>query len=228
MDWKLFLQIAGAVLGLLYLWLEYKADVWLWVVGIIMPCVHSVLYFKSGLYADFGMQLYYVAAGIWGLAAWLLAQRRDRLAAVCGSGTSGADPGAASGAASGAAESLPIRRTPLRTALLLVPVYAALHAALYFILVRYTDSTVPFWDAMTTALGMVAMWMLSKKYTGQWLVWLAVDAITTGLYVYKGIPVTAGLYSLYCVLAVVGYRKWLDVAKCDYNEKSAGISTDQL
>lgn len=217
MDWKLFLQIAGAVLGLLYLWLEYKANVWLWVVGIVMPCVHSFLYFKSGLYADFGMQLYYVAAGIWGLAAWLLARRKDRLAAAGGSDSS-----------SGAAESLPISRTPLRVALALVPVYAALHAALYFILVRYTDSTVPFWDAMTTSLGMVAMWMLSKKYTGQWLVWLAVDAITTGLYVYKGIPVTAGLYALYCVLAVVGYRKWLDVAKCDYNEKSAGISIDQL
>lgn len=192
MDWKLFLQIAGAVLGLLYLWLEYKADVWLWVVGIVMPCVHSVLYFKSGLYADAGMQLYYVAAGIWGLAVWLLARRSDRIHEV-----------------PQGKESLPIRRTPLRTALVLIPVYAALHALLYFILVRFTDSTVPFWDAMTTALGMVAMWMLSRKYTGQWLVWCAVDAITTALYIYKGIPITACLYGLYTILAVAGYRKWL-------------------
>jgi len=188
MDWKLILQIVGAVLGLLYLLLEYKASAWLWVVGVIMPCVHCVLYFKAGLYADFGMQVYYIAAGLWGLAVWILARKKERRYERV---------------------YLQISRTPRKVALCLIPVYAVLHAALYFILVGFTDSTVPFWDAMTTALSMVAMWMLSRKYTGQWLVWLAVDAITTGLYLYKGIPVTAGLYALYTVLAVLGYRKWL-------------------
>ena len=61
----------------------------------------------------------------------------------------------------------------------------------------FTNSTVPFWDAMTTAGSIVAMWMLSRKYVEQWLVWLAVDLVTVGLYLYKGIPLTAGLYALY-------------------------------
>ena len=70
MDLKLTLQIVGVVLGLLYLWLEYKANIWLWVVGLIMPIVHGTLYFQSGLYADFSMQLYYIAAGVYGLIVW--------------------------------------------------------------------------------------------------------------------------------------------------------------
>ena len=65
--------------------------------------------------------------------------------------------------------------------------YAAIHLFIYWVLVTFTNSTVPFWDAMTTAGSIVAMWMLSRKYVEQWLVWLAVDLVTVGLYLYKGI-----------------------------------------
>ncbi|MBR6655893.1 MAG: nicotinamide mononucleotide transporter [Alistipes sp.] len=183
MELKLILQIVGVALGLLYLWLEYRANIWLWVVGAIMPCVHCALYYQSGLYADCAMQGYYIAAGIYGLIAWLVGHKRKE-------------------------NKLQISHTPVRLALPLIAVYVALHTAIYFLLVRFTDSSVPFWDAMTTAMSMVAMWMLSRKYIEQWLVWLAVDAITVGLYVYKGIPLTAGLYALYTALAVAGYLRW--------------------
>ena len=68
MDLSLILQIVGTSLGLLYLWLEYKANIWLWVVGAIMPVVHGILYLNSGIYADAAMQLYYVLAAIYGIA----------------------------------------------------------------------------------------------------------------------------------------------------------------
>lgn len=183
MDIKLILQIVGITLGLLYLWLEYKANTWLWVVGMLMPCVHCVLYYKSGLYADCAMQGYYIAAGLYGLAIWLLGGKRTK-------------------------NPLRISHTPLRLALPLIAIYGVLHIAIYLFLTHFTDSTVPFWDAMTTAMSMIAMWLLSRKYIEQWLVWLVVDAITVGLYIYKGIPFTAGLYTLYTALAVVGYLRW--------------------
>ncbi len=188
MDIKLLLQIVGVALGLLYLWLEYRANIYLWIVGMIMPMVHGALYFQSGLYADASMQLYYILAGVYGLAVWHRAPRKKR-------------------PESG------ISHTPWRVALTLAAVYAALHALLYFALKYLTDSTVPLWDAMTTALSIIAMWMLSRKYIEQWLVWLAVDAITVALYIYKGIPLTAGLYALYCVLAVAGYMRWRRVSR---------------
>ncbi|WP_295938844.1 nicotinamide riboside transporter PnuC [uncultured Alistipes sp.] len=183
MDWKLILQIAGVVLGLLYLWLEYRADIRLWIVGLIMPIVHGTLYFKAGLYADFSMQIYYVLAGLYGWIVWHNAPRKKSSAAQIG-------------------------HTPLRFIAALAAVYAVAHAGIYFLLTEFTNSTVPFWDSMTTAASIVAMWMLSRKYVEQWLVWLAVDLVCVGLYIYKEIPLTAGLYALYSCLAVAGYFRW--------------------
>ncbi len=185
MEIKLFLQIVGVVLGLLYLWLEYRADIRLWIVGLIMPVVHGALYYKAGLYADFSMQVCYVLAGLYGWVVWHNAPRR---------GTSA------------------VAHTLWRWLPALVVGYAVLHAAIYGLLVRFTDSTVPFWDSLTTALCIVAYWMLSRKWVEQWLVWLAVDVVTVGLYFYKGIPLTAGLYALYSVLAVAGYLRWRRMA----------------
>ena len=195
MDFQLLLQIVGVALGLLYLWLEYRADIRLWIVGLVMPLVHGVLYYRAGLYADCSMQVYYVLAGLCGWIAWHRARRNGGPAAPV---TRKND--------------LAVVHTPLRRIPLLVAVYGALHAGLYLLLVRCTDSSVPFWDALTTALCIVAYWMLARREVEQWLVWLAVDLLTVGLYLYKGIPLTAGLYALYAALAVVGYLRWRNLA----------------
>ena len=183
MELKLVLQIVGTLLGLLYLWLEYKANIWLWIVGAIMPMVHGVLYLHSGIYADAAMQLYYVVAGVYGLCVWLRGTKR-------------------------AERVVPIQHTPSKWIFPLVAVYVVLHVAMYYVLSEFTDSRVPFFDSMSTALSIVAMWMLSRKLVEQWLVWLVVDMISVGLYLYKGIPITAMLYTLYCALAVAGYMRW--------------------
>lgn len=256
MDWKLILQIAGVALGLLYLWLEYRADIRLWIVGLVMPLVHGTLYYKAGLYADCSMQVYYVLAGLYGWLVWRNAPHKkartagnaaaeqnartagsaepaaehdgqpDRTTTAAGqtartTGNAAAEQNARTarnaepaaghdGQSDRSAEPAAVRigHTPLRYAAGLIAVYAAAHAGIYFLLTRFTNSTVPFWDAMTTAASIVAMWMLSRKYVEQWLVWLAVDLITVGLYLYKGIPLTAGLYALYSALAVAGYLRW--------------------
>jgi nicotinamide mononucleotide transporter len=187
MDWSLILQVVGTTLGLLYLWLEYRANIWLWIVGAIMPMVHGVLYLQSGIYADAAMQLYYILAGLYGLMVW---RRKPKEGAT-----------------------LPIRHTPKQWIPSLIAVYVVLHVVIYFILVEFTDSRVPIFDSMSTALSIVAMWMLSRKLVEQWLIWLVVDMISVGLYMYKGIPITAGLYTLYCILAIAGYLRWRKVAR---------------
>ena len=150
--------------------------------------VHGVLYLTSGIYADAAMQLYYVVAGIYGLAVW---RRRPK----------------------SGGEEIKIRHTPRRWIPTLFAVYALLHVALYFVLTEFTDSRVPVMDSMSTALSIVAMWMLSRKLVEQWLVWLIVDMISVGLYIYKGIPITGLLYTLYCVLAIAGYLRWRRMAR---------------
>lgn len=187
MDLKLILQIVGIVLGLLYLWLEYRADIRLWVIGLIMPLVHGSLYYTSGLYADASMQLYYILAGLYGWIVWHNAPRRKH-------------------------GEVKISHTPLRLIPYLAGAYALLHGAIYLVLVHFTNSTVPAWDSLSTALCVVAMWMLSRKYVEQWLVWLVVDVISAGLYFYKEIPYTGGLYLIYTALAVAGYLRWRKMA----------------
>ena len=85
-------------------------------------------------------------------------------------------------------QALKIIHTPWRQIPALLAAYLCAHAGIYLLLVRFTNSTVPFWDSFTTALSIVAMWMLSRKQAEQWLVWLAVDLTTVGLYLYKEIP----------------------------------------
>ena len=64
------LEIIGTLVGLLYLWLEYRASIYLWIAGIIMPAVYIFVYYDAGLYADFGINIYYLGAAIYGWMMW--------------------------------------------------------------------------------------------------------------------------------------------------------------
>lgn len=86
--------------------------------------------------------------------------------------------------------------------------YAAIHLFIYWVLVTFTNSTVPFWDSLTTSLSIVGMWMLSRKYLEQWFVWFVVNLVTVGLYFYKEIPLTALLYTIYLTMSLAGYFRW--------------------
>lgn len=178
-----YLEIAGTAVGVIYLWLEYKASPWLWLASIVMPALYLGVYYQAGLYADLGISVYYIVASLYGAACWLW-------------GTSAPQ------------NSGRISRTPRR----MIPPLAAVGATLFiligYILSRYTDSTVPWADAFTTALSIVAMWMLARKYLEQWLVWIAADIACGVLYAYKDLWFTSGLYIVYAIIAVFGYRKW--------------------
>lgn len=177
------LEITGTLVGLLYLWFEYRASIWLWVAGIVMPALSLFVYYRAGLYADFGINIYYLLAGVYGWLMWLRG-------------------------ASGKKE-LPVVHTPARQILPLTLVAAGLFMGIAWILIHFTDSTVPWLDSLTTALSIVAMWMLAYKQAEQWWVWIVVDAVSCALYFYKGLPFYAVLYGLYTVIAFFGYFKWL-------------------
>ena len=177
-----YLETIGTAVGLAYLWLEYRASIWLWLAGIVMPAIYIFVYYSSGFYADMAVNVYYLGAGIYG---WFMWRKRG-----------------------GSGEEAPIARMPLRLVAPLAFLTAAVFATTAAVLVHFTDSTVPYGDSFTTALSITALWMLSRKYVEQWLVWLAADLVTVGLYLYKEIPWTAALYALYSALAVAGYLRW--------------------
>ena len=180
-----WLDILGTVIGLIYVYQEYKASIWLWITGVIMPVVYIFVYLDAELYADFGMQVYYALAAIYGLLVWKFGKKHNQQS-----------------------QEMPI--THVRRSLLLPSAIFFLVAwgAIYLILIHFTNSTVPVLDSFGNALSIIGLWWLARKYIEQWYLWIIVDAELSALYVYKGIPFTAGLYALYVVIAIAGYYKW--------------------
>ena len=224
-----WLDIVTTILGLIYLVLEYRASIALWVVGIVMPAMDIYLYWSHGLYGDAGMAVYYTLAAIYGYAVWKFGAKWKRMLKRKASGAAGSDKALdtddsdravdaagsdkAVDAAGGSSEELPITFFPRRLILRTLGFFLLAWAATYYVLVAYTNSTVPLLDAFTNALSFVGLWALARKYVEQWLFWIAVDVVCCYLYVVKGIPFKAGLYGLYVVIAVLGYRKWNGLAK---------------
>ena len=197
------LEIIGTAAGIIYLILEYRASTWLWVASIAMPAIYLKVFYDAGLYADLAINIYYIIASIYGLACWLMARKRARIS----------DRSDLSDESNRVDKSengdIGITRTPARMWAPLAAVGGVIFLLLGIALSRFTDSTVPWADSLTTALSIVAMWMLARKYVEQWLVWIVVDVACSALYMYKDLYFTSGLYLAYAVIAVLGYRKWL-------------------
>lgn len=190
------LEILGVVVGLLYLWLEYKANWWLWIAGTVMPAIYLFVYYDTGLYADMAISIYYIVASVYGLVCWFSHKSRG-----------------------GESVPKPISYTPRRIWLPLALITLLVWFTVAWLLIEFTDSTVPWADAATTALSVSAMWMLAKKYVEQWIVWAVADVGCCALYCYKDLWVTGGLYLLYAVIAVLGYRKWIAFMKDEINNE---------
>ncbi len=186
-----YLEIIGTIVGLIYLWLEYNASIHLWIASVAMPIVYTFIFFDAGLYADMGIQIYYVLASIYGFVCWKWAIGcKDK---------------------ENSAKKLKIDHTPRHLITPLSFVSVALTFAIAYILIAFTDSNVPWWDSITTSLSFVAMWLMARKYIEQWWVWIVVDVISSGLYIYKELYFTAGLYTLYALIAYFGYKKWKEL-----------------
>jgi nicotinamide mononucleotide transporter len=183
------LDLVTTILGLLYIALEYRAHIALWLVGIVMPALDVILYWKYGLYGDAGMSAYYTLAAVYGWLVWRFGKNRKTQKEIA------------------------ISHMPLKRYVPVLMCFFAAWGATYWVLVEYTNSTVPVLDAFTNALGFVGLWALARKYVEQWVFWIIVDVIASYLYILKGIPFKAGLYALYVIIAIAGWRKWLKLMK---------------
>ena len=181
-----WLDITTTLLGLLYILFEYRASVWLWFVGFLMQALGIVLYYQKGLYADCGMEFYYLSMTVYGYWKWVHGSTEKK--------------------------ELPITRFPRRLIIPWLAVILAIWGIIYWLLITFTNSNVPAADSFTTALSIVGIWALAHKYLEQWFIWIAVDVVTCILYFYKDIPFKGSLYALYVIIAIFGYKKWKRMA----------------
>ena len=187
-DWT---EALGFTTGVLCVWMTAVEDVWNFPIGIINSAFYIVIFFRSALYADFGLFILYVLLGFHGWYLWLYGNRNREI---------GPNPEESGETA------LRVERADRRDLLNSVAVIVAGLPLWAFL--RHVNGFAPFMDALLTVMSVVAQLMLNRKRLENWTVWIVADVLYVGLYAYKGLYLTAVLYAIYCALAVGGYRTW--------------------
>ena len=185
-DWlsSNYIELAGAVLGLVYIVFSVKQNILTWPAGISTSIIYAYVFYMSRFYAGMGLQVYYVGISIYGWYYWLKGKRPDN------------------------SNELPVRKIHRAEIFWSATIFIACFIVLYLVLSGWTDSPVPVMDAMTTSLSIVATWMLARKILENWLIWIVANLASIGLYVFKSLWPTVVLFSVYEALAVYGYVQW--------------------
>ncbi len=201
MGWLIenIVEIIGTISGLVFLYLEIKQNKWLWPVGLLTSLMYIYVFLVAKLYADMSLQVYYVIVSVYGWILWSQGKNNSK-------------------------DELPVVGIDKKLFFTLLVASVIIYSVISFVLVNYTDGALPYWDAFTTALSIVATWMLARKILEQWLVWIIVNGVSLGLYIYKGLYPTSVLYFFYMSLSVVGYLQW---KKDLYVEQSRVVVSNQ-
>ncbi|MCL1850521.1 MAG: nicotinamide riboside transporter PnuC [Bacteroidetes bacterium] len=176
------IEILGAAIGLVYVILEYRASWWLWIAGIVMSLFYIYIFAKVNCYAWALTYLYYLGANIYGIIVW----KRN----------SDENP------------NLGIAHLPKKYYQILLIITLLSTLILFFILKRYTDTLIPVSEAFSTALSIVGMWLLAKKYLQHWYVWMVVNAIYAIANLWLGLYFSALLFAVYFVVSIMGLVRW--------------------
>lgn len=176
-------ELLAVVFSIAYLYFSIRQKILLWPMGMISAMLYMVVFFQSKFYADMGLNGYYLVVSIYGWIHW--SRNRD-------------DP----------ENKLRVSRITRNMALILGFLTLVVFWIIGWVLDRYTDSPIPYWDALTTAASFTATWLLARKILEHWIVWIAVDAISMGLYLYRGLYPTLLLFAVYTSMAVIGYLEW--------------------
>jgi nicotinamide mononucleotide transporter len=176
------IEVTAALFGVASVYLSARQNVWSWPLGIVNVTLYIFVFYEAKLYADMGLQAVYVVLAAYGWWHWL---------------HGGANRGA-----------LRVSRVPTRDIVVLAFAFVAGTAALSTLLARVTDASLPLADSALTAASLVAQYMMTRKYVECWLVWIVADAAYVALFIYKSLWPTAGLYLLFTILAVMGWRQW--------------------
>jgi len=179
-----YIELLGAILGIAYIFFSIRQSILTWPIGLLTSILYVWVFFVSKLYADMGLQMYYVVVSIYGWYEWLRGNQSNH------------------------SEPLKVSRLSVKLGVALSIVSLFLFLLIWFILKNYTDSPVPMADGFATALSIVATWMLARKILEHWLVWIFVDAFSVGLFWYKDLLPTVILFVVYTVMAYIGYREW--------------------
>jgi nicotinamide mononucleotide transporter len=176
------LEVVAVIFGIVSVFLSVRENIWSWPTAIVNVSLFFVLFCQSGLYSDMGLQVVYFLLSVYGWYEWLHGGP-ERTA-------------------------LRVSRTPGRTWIVLAAIAIVVWASLGRLTSRLPGASLAYLDAGTTTTSLVAQWMMTRKLLENWLLWTIVDVVYVGMFIYKGLYLTAFNYGVYLVLAVAGYTSW--------------------
>ena len=176
------LEIISFILSVITVGLNIRQSHWGWLFAIISSATYGVVFYGSRLYGDMGLQVVFIVVSVWGWYQWLHGGK--------------------------ARDALTVSRMTAAGWRISMGGWALGFVLLALFLKHYTDTDVPHMDGFLTAGSLLAQIMMSRKKLENWIIWIAVDILYIGLYVYKQLMLTAGLYALFIVMAVAGYLAW--------------------
>lgn len=177
-----YFELLASIFGITYVILATQQNIWCWMAGIINVTLYIFIFFNARLYGDMGLQIFYLVLSIYGWYSWKFGKSKNK-------------------------KELVITKLSINTGLILLAI-SAVFSICFGYLISYTNSDVPYWDGITTALGLVATWMTARKILENWLVWIFTDLLCVGIYFYKELHPTSVFYLIMTILAVISYFKW--------------------
>lgn len=177
-----WLEGIAVFFGILSVWYAKKADILVFPTGIISVVIYIYICFFARLYADMGINFVYFVMSVYGWYNWT--RKRDNVKVI------------------------PISWCNARDHLASAIMMLGFFFLLSYFLSNYTDSNVPIIDSLTTSIFIVGMWLMARKKVENWIYWIIGDLISIPLYFYKDLALTSIQFTVFLVLAVLGYLEW--------------------
>ena len=175
-------EVLAVITGIISVYLSTRENIWSWPTALVNVALYFVVFYEAKLYADMGLQAVYFALSLYGWYEWLYGGENRT--------------------------ELHVSRSSQALGVRLAIIGFACAATLGTLLARFTDAALPYIDSATTSTSLVAQWMMTRKILENWAVWVAVDVVYIAMFVFKRLYLTAGLYAVFLVLAVMGYIQW--------------------
>ena len=175
-------ELIAVIFGLASVWLVKKESVWGFPVGAVNVLIYVFICFSARLYAYAGINVFYFLMGMYGLYNWIRKTGTD--------------------------DHIPITRCSPGERWIYAGLILIFFAVLYLMLRRFTDSTVPVWDSVTTSIYIIAMWLMARKRIEHWLLWIIGDLISIWLFAYEQLFFSSFQYMVFTVIAFLGWLEW--------------------
>lgn len=195
------LEIVATTTGLLSVWLTARENIWAWPIGLVNVGCFFFMFEEAKLYADMSLQVFFFILSVYGWMIWLTKR--------------------------GGSKVRPTRNITFRLGLILGVLFVSLTIIWGYVLTQYTDASIPYVDALIATLSVVAQFLLSSKILENWIVWIAVDVMSIGMYAYKDLYAVAFLYLIFLFIAIAGYVSWKRELQLTKGRQSAWTNTKQ-